>query len=82
MQAWESERTCQATEPSPRGLRSIVTIPPTKQEPGGLSPTSIDVSGRTSGFIHMRVCPKDFNNIFREFQFLMKQAHVRGNLTK
>lgn len=51
-----------------------------KQEQGGLNPTSTDVSGSTSGLTHMQVHPKDFNNIFREFQFLMKQAHVRGNL--
>lgn len=68
--------------PVPGAWGAIVTIPPAKQEQGGLSATSADIGGRTSGLTHVRVRPKDFNNIFREFQFLIKQAYVRGNLTK
>jgi len=68
--------------PRPGASGGIATTAPTKQEQGGLGPTSIDGSGRTSGLTHARVRPKDFNNIFREFGLSVKQAHERGNLAK
>lgn len=77
MQAQDSKRTGWASKPSPRGMRYNST-----GKKGARKPESNFHWCQWKDIAHMKVYKNGFNNIFREFQLLMKQAEVRGSMSK